>query len=66
MSMAGNEIENVGGILRHTRREKRVTIVELARRMGVSQSYIARLDQGEIEPTAEQVEVMQAFVEGKL
>ena len=36
-----------GDMIRHIRKSKRITIVELAERMGVSQAYIARLEMGE-------------------
>ena len=51
-----------GDMIRHIRKSKRVTIVELAERMGVSQDYIARLELGEIKPTQEQIEVIQTFL----
>jgi len=49
-------------MIRRIRRLNRVTIVELAERMGVSQDYIARLELGEINPTKEQIEVIQTFL----
>ena len=52
-----------GDMIRHIRKSKRVTIVELAEKMGVSQDYIARLEMGEIEPTKEQIEVIQMFLD---
>lgn len=52
-----------GDMIRHIRKTKRVTIVELAERMGVSQDYIARLELGEIRPTQEQIEVIQTFLD---
>jgi len=58
--------ESPSGILKRIRKEKRVTIIELARRMGVSQAYIARLEDGEIQPTAEQGEVIKNFLDGNL
>lgn len=52
-----------GDIIRQIRKAKKVTIVELAERMGVSQGYIARLELGEIKPTQEQIEVIQSFLD---
>jgi predicted transcriptional regulator len=52
-----------GDMIRHIRKSKRVTIVELAQRMGVSQDYITRLELGEIKPTLEQIEVIQTFLD---
>ena len=52
-----------GDMIRQIRRAKKVTIVELAERMGVSQDYIARLELGEIRPTQEQIEVIQSFLD---
>jgi predicted transcriptional regulator len=52
-----------GDMIRHIRKLKRVTIVELAQKMGVSQDYIARLELGEVKPTQEQIEVIQMFLD---
>ena len=50
-----------GDVIRHIRKAKQITIVELAQKRGVSQEYIARLELGEIRPTQEQSEVIQSF-----
>jgi predicted transcriptional regulator len=52
-----------GDMIRHIHKSKRVTIIELAAKMGVSQDYIARLELGEIKPTQEQIEVIQTFLD---
>jgi predicted transcriptional regulator len=52
-----------GDMIRHIRKSKRITIVELAEKMGVSQAYIARIELGAIEPTQEQIEVIQTFLD---
>lgn len=52
-----------GDMIRHIRRAKRITIVELAGKMGVSQAYISRLELGEVKPTQEQIEVIQTFLD---
>jgi len=52
-----------GDMIRHIRKSKRITIVELAEKMGVSQAYIFRLELGEIRPTLEQIEVIQTFLD---
>jgi len=49
--------------LRQTRKQKRITIVEIAERMGVSQSYIAKLERGDIEPIGEQVELILSLID---
>jgi len=54
-----------GDMIRHIRKSKRVTIIELAERMGVSQDYIARLELGESKPTQEQIEVISSFLENE-
>lgn len=57
--------ENYGELIKEIRKEKGITIIELAAKMGVSQTYIARLEQGEIKPTKEQMEIIHDFIEGK-
>ena len=53
---------NSGDMIRYLRKEKGITIVELAKRIGVSQAYIVRFERGEISPTEEQVEVIKSFL----
>lgn len=52
--------------LRELRKQKKISIVELAERMGVSQSYISQLERGKLQPTPEQIEVIEAFIAGRL
>ena len=60
------DFSNPGEMIRHLRKEKGITAIELAEKMGVSASYIARLELGEVKPTAEQIEVIKNFISGKL
>ena len=52
--------------LRKMRKQKRITIIELASKMGVSQAYISKLELGQVHATKEQVEVIKEFLAGKL
>lgn len=54
-----------GELIKEIRKNKGITIVELAQRMGVSQAYIVRIERGEIKPTKEQLEVLHSFIEGE-
>lgn len=54
---------NYGAIIKHLRKDKGITIVQLAKEMGVSQAYISRLEQGQIKPTKEQLEVLSSFID---
>jgi len=54
---------NPGDMIRYIRKSKRITIVELAEKMGVGQDYIARLEMGEVRATQEQIEVIRSFIE---
>jgi len=58
--------ENYAEILKRIRKDKRITIIELAERMGVSQAYIVKIERGEIEPTQEKMEVIKAFAMGEM
>ncbi|MDP3920449.1 MAG: helix-turn-helix transcriptional regulator [Candidatus Omnitrophota bacterium] len=49
-------------IIKQTRKEKRITIIELAERMGVSQAYIAKLERGDIELIGEQAELILSVI----
>lgn len=57
---------NYGDLIKQLRLEKKVSILTLAKRMGVSPQYIVKLEIGEIQPTKEQVETLQSFVDGRL
>ncbi len=48
--------------IKQNRKQKRITIIELAERMGVSQAYIAKLERGDIEPIGEQVELILSVI----
>ncbi|MCP4651228.1 MAG: helix-turn-helix transcriptional regulator [PVC group bacterium] len=50
-------------LLKKLRKEKKITIIELAAKMGVGQDYIARLENGSQEATIEQIEVIKSFIE---
>ena len=51
--------------LREMRKQKRITIIELAAKMGVSQAYISRFELGQVPATKEQVEVIKEFILGR-
>ena len=59
------KLNNYAEMIRHLRKEKGITAIELAEKMGVSPAYIARLEMGEVKPTAEQIEVIQMFLKDK-
>lgn len=52
--------------LRQIRKQKRITIIELAAKMGVSQAYISRLELGQVRPIPEQLEVIKEFIAGRM
>ncbi len=57
---------NYSEIIVRLRKERGVTAIELAEKMGVSPAYIARIEMGEIQPTAEEKETLESFIEGRL
>lgn len=56
MSSSGAEIKSA-------RREKKITLVELAYFMGVSQEYLVRLEKGEVPAIPEQIELMKSIID---
>lgn len=56
---------NPGDMIQYHRKAKGLTIIELAQRMGVSQSYIVNIEQQNIYSTREQIEVLCSFIEGE-
>ncbi len=57
---------NVGEMIKYLRKRNQITIVELAKRMGVSQAYLAEIEIGKIKPIKEQIETIRVFVDGSL
>lgn len=49
-------------IIKQARKEKRITIVELAERMGVSQAYIAKVERGDSELIGEQADLILSII----
>ena len=60
------EVGGYGEVLRKERKEKKIIIVELAEKMGVSQAYLARIEMGKITPTVEQFETIRSFIQGQI
>lgn len=56
------QMQNYGELIKIIRKEKQITIVDLAKRMGVAQAYIVRIERNEIKPTQEQIEVIHSFL----
>jgi len=56
----------LGSIVREIRRVKGIPLLLLAKRMGVSYSYLAKIEMGSIFPVDEQIEVIKAFIDGRL
>ena len=59
-------MQNYGKLIKKIRKEKGITLIELAEKMGVSQAYLVRIERDEIMPTQEQIEVIHSFLEEKL
>lgn len=55
-------IETPGDLIRQIRASKRITIAELAQKMGVSLGYIAKIELGQIEPTQDQLNIIKSFL----
>ncbi|HOW59138.1 MAG TPA: helix-turn-helix transcriptional regulator [Candidatus Omnitrophota bacterium] len=49
--------------MKNARKQKRITLVELADVMGVSQGYLVRLEKGEIAAIPEQIELIKSIID---
>lgn len=49
--------------MKNARKQKRITLVELADVMGVSQGYLVRLEKGEISAIPEQIELIRSIID---
>ena len=52
--------------MRRIRKEKKLTIFELSLRMRIPGATISRLEKGGAPPTAQQADIVRAFLAGKL
>lgn len=52
--------------MKRVRKEKKLTIFELALRMRIPGATISRLERGEKHPTEQQADIVRAFLAGKL
>ena len=50
--------------VKNARRQKSITLVELAEQMGVGQGYLVRLEKGEIAAIPEQIELIRSIIDG--
>lgn len=55
--------DDLGTQIRNARRERRITLVELAVAMGVSQDYLVEIEFGHAQPQQEQIERIFAAIE---
>lgn len=54
---------SIGLQIRRTRKQKRITLIELAAELGYSQAYMARLEQGAVPAIPEQIELIKSVIE---
>lgn len=49
--------------LKKCRKQKRITLIELAAELGYSQAYMARFEQGLVPAIPEQIELIKSVIE---
>lgn len=54
---------NIGEMIRYLVLEKHINVNELTKKMGVTQRYLSKLEQGYLSPTVEQVDVLKSYLE---
>jgi len=57
---------NYSRLIKQIRSQKKLTICELAKAMGVTESYLEEIEQGEVKPTAEQTDLILYYVDGRI
>ena len=59
-----NEVAMEGILkIKKIRKQKRITLVELAEKLGYSQAYMARLERGVVPAIPEQVELIKSVID---
>lgn len=48
------------------RKAKKLTLLELAKKMGISASYPSRIERGKLKPSMETLETIKDFIKGRL
>lgn len=57
---------NYSKLIERIRNQEKFTIQELAREMGVTETYLEQMEQGKVKPTEEQLELILYYVDGKI
>ncbi|HTL48678.1 MAG TPA: helix-turn-helix transcriptional regulator [Verrucomicrobiae bacterium] len=52
--------------MKRVRKEKKLTMFELALRLRVPEGMISRLEKGKVPPTSQQADIIRAFLAGKI
>jgi len=56
-------METTLNLIKKMRKQKRITLIELAAELGYSQSYMARFEQGTVPAIPEQIELIRSVIE---
>ena len=57
---------NYAKLIKRIRNQKKFTIRELAKEMGVTESYLKKIERGEAEPTGEQTDLILYYIDGRI
>ncbi len=57
---------NYSKVIKRIRNQKKFTIRELAKAMGVTESYLEKIEQGEVKPTEEQTDLILYYIDGRI
>ena len=57
---------NYPGLIKRIRSQKKLTIRKLAKAMGVTESYLEKIERDEVKPTEEQIDLILYYVDGRI
>jgi len=57
---------NYSKLIKRIRNQKKFTIRELAKEMGVTESYLKKIERGEVKPTEEETDLILYYVGGRI
>ncbi len=57
---------NYSKLIKRIRNQKKFTIRELVKKMGVTSSYLEKIERGEVKPTEEQIDLILYYVDGRI
>ena len=57
---------NYSELIKRIRKQKKFTIQEVVKEMGVTESYLEEIEHGKVRPTEEQIDLLLYYFDGRI